>query len=97
MASGVWEALQMPAAIRIVLSANGHAEVSCAASDIGTGTYTIVAQVAADALGLPLENLSVRLGNSKPAQSSGRGRFLDGGHHGPCGGEYRKGNQARAV
>jgi xanthine dehydrogenase YagR molybdenum-binding subunit len=64
MASGVWEALQMPAAVRIVLSANGHAEVSCAASDIGTGTYTIVAQVAADALGLPLENLSVRLGDS---------------------------------
>jgi xanthine dehydrogenase YagR molybdenum-binding subunit len=69
MASGVWEALQMPAAIRIVLSANGHAEVSCAASDIGTGTYTIVAQVAADALGLPLENLSVRLGDSSLPQA----------------------------
>ncbi len=69
MASGVWEALQMPAAIRIVLSANGHAEISCAASDIGTGTYTIVAQVAADALGLPLENLSVRLGDSTLPQA----------------------------
>src|SRR5262249_54046054 len=64
MASGVWEALQKPAAIRIVLSANGHAEIFSAASDIGTGTYTIVAQVAADALGLPLENLTVRLGDS---------------------------------
>jgi len=41
MASGVWEALQMPAAARIVLTANGHAEVFCAASDIGTGTYTM--------------------------------------------------------
>ena len=50
MATGVWEALQMPAAARIVLTANGHAEVSCAASDIGTGTYTIIAQVAADTL-----------------------------------------------
>jgi xanthine dehydrogenase YagR molybdenum-binding subunit len=69
MASGVWEALQMPAAVRIVLSANGHAEVSCAASDIGTGTYTIVAQVVADALGLPLENLSVRLGDSSLPQA----------------------------
>jgi xanthine dehydrogenase YagR molybdenum-binding subunit len=47
-----------------VLTANGHAEVSCAASDIGTGTYTIVAQVAADALGLPLENITVKLGDS---------------------------------
>src|SRR5947209_15177742 len=64
MASGVWEALQMPAAARIVLTANGHAEVSCAASDIGTGTYTILAQVAADALGLPIENITVKLGDS---------------------------------
>ena len=58
MATGVWEALQMPAAVRIVLTANGHAEVSCAASDIGTGTYTIMAQVAADMLGLPIENIT---------------------------------------
>jgi len=47
-----WEALQMPIAVRIVLSSNGHAEVSCATSDIGTGTYTIMTQVAADMLGV---------------------------------------------
>jgi xanthine dehydrogenase YagR molybdenum-binding subunit len=64
MASAVWEALQMPAAVRIVLTANGHAKVATAASDIGTGTYTIMAQVAADMLGLPLDNISVKLGDS---------------------------------
>jgi xanthine dehydrogenase YagR molybdenum-binding subunit len=64
MASGVWEALQMPATVRIVLTANGHAEVATAASDIGTGTYTIMAQVAADVLGLPIDNISVKLGDS---------------------------------
>src|SRR5437868_3608843 len=69
MATGVWEALQMPAAARIVLTANGHAEVSCAASDIGTGTYTIMAQVAADMLGLPLDNVSIKLGDSSLPQS----------------------------
>lgn len=69
MATGVWEALQMPVAVRIVLTANGHAEVACAASDIGTGTYTIVAQVAADALGLPIENISVRLADSTLPQA----------------------------
>ncbi|OSJ08913.1 aldehyde oxidase [Bradyrhizobium canariense] len=69
MATGVWEALQVSAAARIVLTANGHAEVSCAASDIGTGTYTILAQVAADALGLPIENISVRLGDSTLPQA----------------------------
>jgi xanthine dehydrogenase YagR molybdenum-binding subunit len=64
MATGVWEALQMPTAARIVLTANGHAEVSCATSDIGTGTYTIMAQVAADMLGLPIETITVKLGDS---------------------------------
>ncbi len=69
MATGVWEALQVPIAVRIVLTANGHAEVSCATSDIGTGTYTIMAQVAADMLGLPLDNVTVKLGDSTLPQS----------------------------
>jgi xanthine dehydrogenase YagR molybdenum-binding subunit len=69
MASGVWEALQMKTAARIVLTANGHAEVSCATSDIGTGTYTIMAQVAAETLGLPIENVTIKLGDSTLPQS----------------------------
>jgi xanthine dehydrogenase YagR molybdenum-binding subunit len=69
MATGVWDAFQMPITVRIVLSANGHAEVACATSDIGTGTYTIMAQVAADMLGLPLENISIKLGDSSLPQS----------------------------
>ena len=69
MATGVWEALQMPVAARIVLTSNGHAEVFCAASDIGTGTYTIMAQVAADTLGLPIDNISVKLGDSTLPQA----------------------------
>jgi xanthine dehydrogenase YagR molybdenum-binding subunit len=69
MATGVWDAWQAPITVRIVLSANGHAEVACATSDIGTGTYTIMAQVAADQLGLPLENISVKLGDSSLPQS----------------------------
>jgi xanthine dehydrogenase YagR molybdenum-binding subunit len=69
MATGIWEALQEPIAVRIVLTANGHAEVSCATSDIGTGTYTIMAQVAADMLGLPLDNVSIKLGDSSLPQS----------------------------
>src|SRR5262249_21458472 len=69
MATGVWEALDVPFAVRVVLTANGHAEVSSAASDIGTGTYTVVAQVAAELLGLPLDNVSVRLGDSTLPQA----------------------------
>jgi xanthine dehydrogenase YagR molybdenum-binding subunit len=64
MATGVWEALQMKTAARITLSANGHAEIACATSDIGTGTYTIMAQVAAEMLGVPFDDVTVRLGDS---------------------------------
>ncbi|MGA7039986.1 MAG: xanthine dehydrogenase family protein molybdopterin-binding subunit [Pseudolabrys sp.] len=73
MATGVWEALQMPMGNRIVLTANGHAEVSCATSDIGTGTYTIMAQVASDALGLPIDNVTVKLGDSSLPHSQVEG------------------------
>ena len=69
MATGVWEALRVPITVRIVLTANGHVEVACAMSDIGTGTYTIMAQVAADMLGQPLENISVKLGDLTLPQS----------------------------
>jgi xanthine dehydrogenase YagR molybdenum-binding subunit len=69
MATGIWEALQMECATRIVLTANGHAELVSAFSDIGTGTYTIMAQVAADMLGLPLDNVTVRLGDSTLPQA----------------------------
>ncbi|HXO69002.1 MAG TPA: xanthine dehydrogenase family protein molybdopterin-binding subunit, partial [Bradyrhizobium sp.] len=69
MASGIWEALQMKTSARIVLTANGHAEVACATSDIGTGTYTIMAQVAAEMLGLSIENIAINLGDSTLPQS----------------------------
>jgi xanthine dehydrogenase YagR molybdenum-binding subunit len=69
MATGVWEALQVPIAVRIVLTANGHAQVSCATSDIGTGTYTIMTQVTAELLGLPLDAISIKLGDSALPQS----------------------------
>ena len=79
MATGIWEALQMPMAARIVLTGNGHAEVSCATSDIGTGTYTIMAQVAADMLGVPIDNVTVKLGDSTLPHVAGRGRIVDRG------------------
>ena len=69
MATGIWEALDNHFTVRVVLTANGHAEVTCAASDLGTGTYTVMAQVTADLLGLPIENVNVRLGDSTLPQA----------------------------
>ena len=79
MATGIWEALQMPAGVRIVLTADDHAEIACATSDIGTGTYTVMAQVAADMLGLPIENISIKLCDSHITPISCRGRIVDRG------------------
>jgi len=73
MATGVWEALQMPMAVRIRLMRDGRARVACAATDIGTGTYTIMAQVAADRLGLPIDRVAVELGKSDLPQSPVQG------------------------
>jgi xanthine dehydrogenase YagR molybdenum-binding subunit len=46
------------------LTKEGRLEVSSASSDIGTGTYTVMAQVAADTLGIPIESIDVMLGDS---------------------------------
>jgi xanthine dehydrogenase YagR molybdenum-binding subunit len=64
MATGTWDALQMFARAKAVLSADGRLLVTSAASDIGTGTYTVMAQIAADAMGLPLEQVTFQLGDS---------------------------------
>ncbi len=64
MATGQWDAMQMFARAHALLKADGRLVVSSAATDIGTGTYTVMAQIAADALGLPLEHVVFRLGDS---------------------------------
>ena len=64
MASGVWEANMMKTSARAVLGAGGRLAISCATSDIGTGTYTILTQIAADALGLAMDDVTVQLGDS---------------------------------
>ena len=64
MATGIWEAMQMKASARAVLTANGSVEIASATADIGPGTYTMMAQLAAEMLGVPLENVTVKLGDS---------------------------------
>src|SRR5207302_2608312 len=64
MASGIWEAMQMEASAKAVLTADGKLTVSSATADIGTGTYTIMTQIAAERLGLALENVTFQLGDS---------------------------------
>jgi xanthine dehydrogenase YagR molybdenum-binding subunit len=64
LATGVWEAQQQPVMAKAQLSPDGKLQVSCGTADIGTGTYTVMTQIAADTLGLPLEDVTFLLGDS---------------------------------
>ena len=64
MATGVWEAPQLTASASAVLTLDGRLTVSSATADIGTGTYTIMSQIAADVLGAPLSKVTFKLGDS---------------------------------
>ena len=63
-ATGMWDAMFSKTSARARLSANGHLDVSSAASDIGTGTYTVMTLVAAETLGLQPDQITARLGDS---------------------------------
>jgi xanthine dehydrogenase YagR molybdenum-binding subunit len=60
-------------AARVRLSADGRVTIETDMTDIGTGSYTIIAQTAAETMGLPLESVTVKLGDSRFPVSSGSG------------------------
>jgi xanthine dehydrogenase YagR molybdenum-binding subunit len=64
MATGIWDAPQMFARCRAVFHDDGRLEISSATSDVGTGTYTVMTQIAAATMGLPLEQVTFHLGDS---------------------------------
>jgi xanthine dehydrogenase YagR molybdenum-binding subunit len=64
------------------LDADGTATVRMAMTDIGTGTYTILAQIAAEMLGLPTERVRVELGDTNFPQAAGSGGSWGAGSSG---------------
>src|SRR5678816_3495653 len=64
IATGVWESWQLPADAKAILSADGKLTVASATADIGTGTYTIMTQIAAETMGLPIGDVTFQLGDS---------------------------------
>jgi xanthine dehydrogenase YagR molybdenum-binding subunit len=73
MATCTWPAGRHAAEVRVRLLADGTARASCATQDIGTGTYTVFAEVVSDKTGIPLEKIQVVLGDSAlpPGPTSG--------------------------
>lgn len=73
MAAGFRNNLVATSGARVHLNADGSVTVETDMTDIGTGSYTIIAQTAAEMLGLPLEKVDVRLGDSRFPVSTGSG------------------------
>jgi xanthine dehydrogenase YagR molybdenum-binding subunit len=64
MAGCAWLAGRFAAAANVQLRDDGTTRVACATQDIGTGTYTILAQLASQKTGVPLEKVEVALGDT---------------------------------
>jgi xanthine dehydrogenase YagR molybdenum-binding subunit len=64
MAACAWIAARFAAAATVQLRDDGTARVACATQDIGTGTYTILAQLASQKTGVPLDKVEVALGDT---------------------------------
>jgi xanthine dehydrogenase YagR molybdenum-binding subunit len=65
MATATYPANRSASSAKIQLFPDGHAVIICATQDIGTGTYTILTQIAAEGLGLPLSKVQCKLGDSQ--------------------------------
>src|SRR5213075_678749 len=64
MAGCTWVAARFPAEASVQLRDDGTARVACGTQDIGTGTYTILAQLASQKTGVPLDKIEVALGDT---------------------------------
>jgi xanthine dehydrogenase YagR molybdenum-binding subunit len=64
MASAIMSTFRFPASARLRMNADGRVVVEAAIQEIGTGTYTIFPQIAADALGIDPEHIEMSLGST---------------------------------
>lgn len=64
MATGIWDAMFSPTSARARLTSDGRLHIATAASDIGTGTYTILAQTASEGFSMPIDRIDIELGDS---------------------------------
>ncbi|RZM19331.1 MAG: xanthine dehydrogenase family protein molybdopterin-binding subunit, partial [Pedobacter sp.] len=65
MATGIWDAYQFPSRIEAIITADGKLELNNATTDIGTGTLTVMTQIAADEIGMDMEDITFKYGDSK--------------------------------
>jgi len=63
-ATSTYPTNRMPSAVKIRMERDARVVLQCGTQDIGTGTYTVMTQVAADALGIPIHRIRFELGDS---------------------------------
>jgi xanthine dehydrogenase YagR molybdenum-binding subunit len=73
MATATYPAGQSPSSAVARLRPDGTVRVQAGTQDLGTGTYTIMTQIAADALGLPIERVQFDLGDTAFPETPGSG------------------------
>lgn len=73
VAAGFRNNMVMKSGARVHLDAQGIVTVETDMTDIGTGSYTIIAQTAAEMMGLPIDRVVVKLGDSDFPVSAGSG------------------------
>jgi len=73
MSSAVRGNMLMASKANVCLDASGQLTARMAMTDIGTGSYTIFTQIAADLLGLPMERVTILLGDSDFPDTPGSG------------------------
>ena len=73
VAGASWGAFRGPCQASVSLLNDGTARVSCGTQDVGTGTYTVFAQIVSDRTGIPVDRIRVVLGDSSlvPGPTSG--------------------------
>src|SRR5229473_7958797 len=76
MAGAAWIAGRFAAEANMQLRDDGTVRIACATQDIGTGTYTILAQLASEKTGVPLDKIEVELGDSALPDGPISGAFL---------------------
>ena len=86
MAAAFRDNLLTKSAARVRLERNGMVTVETDMTDIGTGSYTVIAQTAAEMMGVPIDRVHVRLGDSSFPVSCGSGGQWGGNNS--CAGVY---------
>jgi xanthine dehydrogenase YagR molybdenum-binding subunit len=84
MATATYPANRVAASAAVRLFPDGRAIAACCTQDIGTGTYTIMTQIVADALGLPPHQIQFKLGDTNLPKGPGSGGSQTAASVGPA-------------